>query len=134
MTANSLAGNSLLSQVVVVLVSTRNPLNIGAVARAISNFGFRRLRVVNPYPLAFREAKSAVGAAALLKDAEEHKSIAEAVADCSLVVGTTAARKRKLDHDLRPLNESRRAIRRAIQSGKVALLFGSEKRGLSIHR
>jgi TrmH family RNA methyltransferase len=131
MTANSLAGDSLLSQVVIVLVSTRNPLNIGAVARAMSNFGFRRLRVVNPYPLAFREAKSAVGAAALLTDAEEHKSIAESVADCSLVVGTTAARKRKLDHDLRPLNESGRAFRRAIQSGKVALLFGSEKRGLS---
>ena len=47
----------------VVLVATRNPLNIGAAARAMSNFGVRRLRVVNPYEVAFREARSAVGAA-----------------------------------------------------------------------
>ena len=75
----------------VVLVNTRNPLNIGAAVRAMSNFGFLRLRVVNPYELAFREARSAAGAASLLTRAEEFKSLAEAVADCSLVVGTTAA-------------------------------------------
>jgi TrmH family RNA methyltransferase len=115
----------------VVLVATRNPLNIGAAARAMSNFGFRNLRVVNPYELAFREARSAVGASALLKNAKEFKSVAGAVADCSLVVGTTAARNRKLDHELRPLHEGALAIRRKLQSGSVALLFGSEKRGLS---
>ena len=43
----------------VVLVAARNPLNIGAAARAMSNFGVRRLRVVNPYEVAFREARSA---------------------------------------------------------------------------
>ena len=42
----------------VVLVSTRNPLNIGASARAMANFGFSRLRVVNAYDVAFREAVS----------------------------------------------------------------------------
>ena len=41
----------------VVLVSTRNPLNIGASARAMANFGFSRLRVVNAYDVAFREAR-----------------------------------------------------------------------------
>ena len=50
----------------VVLVATRNPLNIGAAARAMSNFGARHLRLVNPYEVAFREARSAVGAAELL--------------------------------------------------------------------
>ena len=50
----------------VVFVGTRNPLNIGAAARAMSNFGFLQLRVVNPYEVAFREARSAVGAAPLL--------------------------------------------------------------------
>src|SRR5712692_11941989 len=75
----------------VVLVRTRNPLNIGAAARAMSNFGFLRLRVVNSYEVAWREARSAVGASALLAGAEEFKSVAEAVADCTLVVGTTAA-------------------------------------------
>ena len=46
-----------------VLVSPRNPLNIGAAARAMSNFGFSTLRLVNAYDVAFREARSAVGAA-----------------------------------------------------------------------
>ena len=49
-----------------VLVAPRNPLNIGAAARAMANFGFARLRVVNPYDVAFREARSAVGATPLL--------------------------------------------------------------------
>src|ERR1019366_5316118 len=82
----------------VVLVATRNPLNIGAAARAMSNFGVRRLRVVNPY-----EAASAVGAAGLLARAEQYGSVAEAVADCRLVVGTTAAGRRELQHRLRRL-------------------------------
>jgi len=115
----------------VVLVATRNPLNIGAAARAMSNFGFTHLRVVNPYDVAFREARSAVNASALLASAEEYKSVAEAVADCALVVGTTAGTRRDLQLPLRPLQEGARRIRRALQSGPVALLFGSEKRGLS---
>lgn len=131
MARKSLAGGSVSKHLFVVLVAARNPLNIGAAARAMSNFGFGNLRVVNPYELAFREARSAVGASALLKNAKEYKSVAEAVADCSLVVGTTAARKRKLDHELRPLREGAQVIRKKLQSGTVALLFGSEKRGLS---
>ncbi|HYM13223.1 MAG TPA: TrmH family RNA methyltransferase, partial [Bryobacterales bacterium] len=50
----------------IVLVATRNPLNIGAAARAMLNFGFRRLTLVSPYDVAFREARSAVGAASVL--------------------------------------------------------------------
>lgn len=117
----------------VVLVSTRNPLNIGAVARAMSNFGFSSLRLVNPFEPSFREAQSAVGAAALLNRAEEHKSVAEAVSDCTLVVGTTAARNRELHHPLKLLAQGARLIRKQLTSGRVALLFGSEKRGLSNH-
>jgi len=60
----------------VVLVAARNPLNIGAAARAMSNFGFSYLRVVNPYDVAFREARSAVGAPELLAKAKEYKSVA----------------------------------------------------------
>jgi TrmH family RNA methyltransferase len=115
----------------VVLVKTRNPLNIGAAARAMSNFGFHQLRVVNPYELAFREARSAVGAREVLANAEVYGSIAEAVADCALVIGTTAGRHRQLQHPLRPLNRARESIRKQLQSGTVALLFGSEKVGLS---
>jgi TrmH family RNA methyltransferase len=115
----------------VVLVSTRNPLNIGAAARAMSNFGFLHLRAVNPYEPAFREARSAVGAASLLADAEEFSNVAEAVADCSLVVGTTASTRRELQHPLRRLKEGAALIRKHLTSGRVALLFGSERTGLS---
>jgi len=116
----------------VVLVATRNPLNIGAAARAMSNFGFARLRVVNPYEVAFREARSAVGASALLMSAEEYKSVADAVADCTLVVGTTALRSRRAHNPLRQLQYGARLIRKQLaSSGSVALLFGSEKFGLS---
>ena len=120
-------------QLAVVLVSTRNPMNMGAAARAMSNFGFTDLRVVNAYDVAFREAKSAVGAAEVLNSAREYKDVAEAVADCSLVVGTTAARNRKLEHTVRALKEGAGFIRKAIRSGRAAVLFGSEKRGLSNH-
>ena len=115
----------------VVLVSTRNPLNIGAAARAMGNFGFSRLRVVTPYEVAFREARSAVAASPILDSAEEYGSLAEAVADCTLVVGTTAAHKRALHHPLRSLPDGARLIRARLRSSRVALLFGSEKRGLS---
>ena len=96
----------------VVLVSTRNPLNIGAAARAMSNLGFLRLRVVNPYDASFREARSAVGASRVLKNAEEYNSVADAVADCSLVVGTTAARDRELQHSLKALEQGAPLIRK----------------------
>lgn len=115
----------------IVLVATRNPLNIGAAARAMSNFGFMQLRVVSPYDVAWREARSAVGAVELLAQAEEFKSVADAVADCSLVVGTTAATNRELQHELNPLPEAADIIRNQLAPGNVALLFGSEKRGLS---
>ena len=115
----------------VVLVSTRNPLNIGAAARAMSNFGFLGLRVVNPYELAFREARSAVGASAVLQKAEEHSSIAKAIADCTLVVGTTTLRQRERHHPLYRLEEGARRIRTALSASPVALLVGSEKVGLS---
>jgi tRNA/rRNA methyltransferase len=141
-----------LNNLRVVLVSTRNPLNIGAAARAMSNFGFSHLRVVNPYEPAYREARSAVGAASVLAKAEEFDSVAEAVADCALVVGTTAVGHRELHHPLRRLEDAATIIRKALAresasrgaetkrkksarnraaSNRVALLFGSEKFGLT---
>jgi TrmH family RNA methyltransferase len=115
----------------VVLVNTRNPLNIGAAARAMSNFGFLQLRVVTPYEPSFREARSAVGAASVLAKADEFDSVAAAVADCSLVVGTTAIGHRLVQHPMRRLQEGAELIRWHLASGRVALMFGSEKVGLS---
>jgi tRNA/rRNA methyltransferase len=112
-------------------VEPRNPLNIGAAARAMSNFGFMELRLVNPYEVAFREARSAVKAQGILEDAREYTTLAEAVADCSLVVGTTALGPRVLEHRMRRLEVGGKLIARRLSTSSVALLFGSEKFGLS---
>jgi TrmH family RNA methyltransferase len=118
-------------QLRVVLVDARNPLNIGAAARAMSNFGFQHLRVVNPYDVAFEGARSAVGAAAVLARAEKYETVAEAVADCSLVVGTTAIGHRDLQHSLQRVEVGAPIIRAHLATAPCALLFGSEKFGLS---
>jgi len=98
----------------------------------MSNFGAHRLRLVNPFAEGFREAKSAVGASDLLGSAEEFKTVAEAVADCTLVVGTTAVRNRALQQPVRRLDEPAGvAVRQQLETGRVALLFGSEKIGLT---
>jgi tRNA/rRNA methyltransferase len=113
-----------------VLVAPRNPLNIGAAARAMSNFGFEDLRLVNPYHVAYREAKSAVKAGHVLQNSREYETLAEAVSDCGLVVGTTSIGNRALQHPLRRLEYGGRIIRKKMHSARVALLFGSEKFGL----
>lgn len=127
----ALPDTSHLDRLRVVLVSTRNPLNIGAAARAMSNFGIHTLRLVNPFDPSFREARSAVGAAELLQRAEVFDSLPNAVKDCSLVIGTTAARDRELQQPMHTTAEAVPLIRAHLGKGGVALLFGSEKRGLS---
>jgi tRNA/rRNA methyltransferase len=86
---------------------------------------------VNPYDPSFREARSAVGAADVLRNAQEYTSVPDAVSDCALVVGTTAGRNRQPQQPLRPLPVAARLLRKHLGRGPVALLFGSEKRGLS---
>lgn len=125
-----LSERNQLDGLFVVLVRPRNPLNIGAVARAMSNFGFTHLRVVNPYEPGFREARSAVGAAEVLACAEVYHSVADAVADCTLVVGTTSVGGRDLQQPLKRLEAGAALIRKRLDSSPVALLFGSEKIGL----
>jgi TrmH family RNA methyltransferase len=97
----------------------------------MSNFGFEDLRLVNPYHVAFQEARSAVHAQQILRDAKEFPTIAEAISDCSLVVGTTSLGHRELQHTLRAVEYGGRLIRKRLAGAPVALLFGSEKFGLS---
>jgi len=125
-----LTARAKLEDLSVVLVRTRNPLNIGAAARAMSNFGAFDLRLVKPFEKAFREAVSAVGARTVLAEAREFGSVEEAIGDCSLVIGTTAIGDRELQHPLYSLEAAAREIRRR-SAGRVAVLFGSEKTGLS---
>src|SRR5205085_12022517 len=89
------------------------------------------LRLVNPYAVAFREARSAVGASEVLASAIEYKTIADAVADCSLVVGTTAVRHRDLQQPLKTMALGAALMRKRLAAANVALVFGSEKYGLS---
>jgi tRNA/rRNA methyltransferase len=81
--------------------------------------------------VAFQGARSAVDAAQVLASAEKYETVAEAVADCSLVVGTTAIGHRDLQHSLQRLEVGAPLIRAHLASGPCALLFGSEKFGLS---
>ncbi len=98
----------------------------------MTNFGSHRLRVVNAYSPAFREARSAVNAAHILEEAQEFDRVADAVSDCALVVGTTAVRDRSLSNPPKSLDEnSSTLIRTALGTAYVALLFGSEKIGLT---
>jgi tRNA/rRNA methyltransferase len=139
-------------RVCVVLVRARNPSNIGAAARAMHDFGFSRLRVVNEFAAPFEGARSAVDASEVLARAVRCASVAEAVADCTLVAGTTAVGERNLQHKLLELAEAAPLIRAELRREpahrdqaamdeahpaggdnppRVALLFGSEKTGLS---
>ncbi len=127
----------------VVLVRARNPQNIGAVARAMHDFGFRDLRIVNPYEVPLEAARSAVDASDVVHTAGSYASVIEAVRDCTLVLGTTAVGERRLEHSLELLavaagrvaaelsGVGREAGDPSYVGPRVALLFGSEKTGLS---
>jgi tRNA/rRNA methyltransferase len=121
-----------LDRITVVLVRPRNPLNIGAAARALANFGFRNLTVVAPYDPHWREARSAVGALELLRNARESASLGEAVAGCTLVVGTGTIALRKPEQKVVPLPSLAPLVKQELdRSGRVALVFGPEKHGLT---
>ena len=115
-----------------VLVSPRNPLNIGAVARAMANFGFADLAVVAPFAEHWREARSAVGAPELLQNATESATLAEAIADCTLVLGTGTLTYRKPEQNVVPLPALAPFVRDELQhGGRIGLVFGPEKYGLT---
>ena len=89
------------------------------------------MRLVNPYDLAFREAKSAIKSGYILEQAQVFSSVADAVADCSLVVGGTSVGNRDLHLPLYRLEAAGQMLQKALANGNAAVLFGSEKFGLS---
>jgi tRNA/rRNA methyltransferase len=135
------------ARLAIVLVGARNPSNIGAAARAMQDFGFSDLRIVNdfaaPFEAAQLEAKSAVAAQHVLHSARRYDTLAAAITDCTLIVATTAIGERQLKHPLLPLQQVSPLILAALNTGnpikpspsaqddRVALLFGSEKTGLT---
>ena len=115
----------------VVLAAPRNSLNIGAAARAMRNFGFRDLWLARPYVEAFRDARSAAGAADVLRRTQVTDGMAAALGGAELVVACTGLERRKQKHVRRLLPAGAAALRAHLEERKAALVFGSEKSGLT---
>ncbi len=130
--------DSECDRIEIVLVAPRNPLNIGAAARAMANFGFSRLTVVANSEAGFdfdarwREARSAVGAAEILQNARRTQRLADALAECTLTLGTGSLMRRKPEQPVIPLPRlGKRLGEELSRSGRIAIVFGPEKRGLT---
>jgi len=115
----------------IVLVNTTHPGNIGGAARAMKNMGLAELYLVQPreYP-APRAVWRAAGARDVLANATIVESVDEAIADCALVVGTSA-RERRIPWPLLNPRECGEKIYSEAATHKTALLFGREDRGLT---
>ena len=117
----------------IVLVRPRNPINIGAAARAMANFGLDDLVVVAPYDPVWQESRAAPGAEALLAKARVVPNLREAVEDRTFVLGTSSLARRKSVYSVRtvvPLDGFAAFWEQAGCPDRLALVFGSEKTGL----
>jgi TrmH family RNA methyltransferase len=115
----------------IVLVDTSHPGNIGAAARAMKNMGLTELHLVRPVQFPHDEATArASGADDVLLNAQVHDSFDAAIADCGLVVGTSA-RQRHLPWDLVEPRECATRLTAAAKLGPAALVFGAERMGLT---
>jgi TrmH family RNA methyltransferase len=124
------AGRRALDAVRIVMVEPSGPRNVGATARAIKNFGITRLVLVNPPPVDHPEClEMGTNAHDVLKAARVVASLDEAVLGASLVVGTTARARHRLQ--TRTPEEAAGAITAAASEGEVAILFGRERTGLT---
>jgi tRNA (cytidine32/uridine32-2'-O)-methyltransferase len=115
----------------IVLVGTQHPGNIGSAARAMKTMGLSRLVLVAPERFPHPDAVAlAAGAVDVLEAAVRVETLAEAVADCRLVMGCTARSRRIALEELHPRVAAMRGIDAAEAGGEVALVFGRERTGL----
>jgi tRNA (cytidine32/uridine32-2'-O)-methyltransferase len=119
------------SKIKVVLVNTSHPGNIGASARAMKNMGLSRLALVEPkdFPSGVAVGRSA-SAVDILEEAEVFDSLEEAIADCGLVIGTSA-RSRKIPWPMLSPTQTARKVLDESANTEVALVFGREDAGLN---
>ena len=153
------------ARLTIVLVGARNPSNIGAAARAMQDFGFSDLRIVNDFAAPFEAAQlealqldnpAAVAAQHVMTNARRYDTLAAAIADCTLIIATTAIGERQLKQPILPLEDAAPLVLAALNTptepgapsldsetwvgdnppspttkARIALLFGSEKTGLT---
>ena len=116
-----------------VLVHPHYPENVGAAARAIKTMGVTRLSLVKPGRLAVPDhemaQKMAVKSRDVLESATLFPTLEEAVSEHDLVLATTS--RRGVSGVLQPREAARRAVRHAAAGGRIAVVFGNEKTGLS---
>jgi tRNA (cytidine32/uridine32-2'-O)-methyltransferase len=121
----------MLDQIRIVLVNTSHTGNMGSAARAMKTMGLTQLVLVDPQALPDDNAMAlAAGASDVLANARIVPTLDEAIADCGLVIGTSA-RSRTLSW---PMLDPREAGEKAVVEGvkyPVALVFGRERTGLT---
>lgn len=119
---------------VIVLVEPQLGENIGAVARAMGNFGLSKLRIVNPrdgWPNV-QAVRSASGADRILDEAKLFKTFAEAIADCTLVIAATARAHDQAKPVISPQQAAEDLLPHVHAGETVALVFGRERNGLEV--
>ncbi len=120
-----------LDNIRIVLVGPLYGGNVGAVCRAMSNMGLSDLAIADPRPLNMLEARMmATHAEPLLRARKTFDTLADAVADCGLVIGTSARRGLYRQHAKTP-REWAPTILDSSDRTRVALVFGREDKGLS---
>ena len=120
-----------IERIRIVLVNTTHPGNIGAAARAMANMGLNHLYLVGPQRFPSTEATvRAAGADHLLERAIVCESLDDAVADCGIVVGTTARQRSVGSVQLTP-NVVMEQVRERMLTDEIAFVFGRESSGLT---
>ncbi len=123
--------DSILKQIQVILVETSHSGNIGSAARAMKTMGLSQLRLVNPLqPINNQAIALSAGAKDVLEQAQVFSSFDEAIADCQLVLGSSA-RLRHLQSTLVKPRKGGELIIEQAQQGKIAVVFGRERVGLT---
>jgi len=115
----------------IVLVRPRNPLNIGAAARAMLNFGFEDLVIVAPHEPVWQESKAAPGAGSVLRKAKVARDLPAAVEDRTLVIATSSLSRREVSRPVVSLDDLSGLWNQRRHPDRVAVVFGPEKTGLS---
>lgn len=121
----------MLDNIRIVLVNTSHPGNIGATARAMKTMGLSDLCLVAPEQFPHAKAtEMAVSAGDVLDSAVVVQTLDEAIADCTLIIGSSA-RSRKIPWPLQTPRAMAEQVKREAANGQIAILFGCEQSGLT---